>query len=112
MTRIKYLFFGPAAILVIQSIAAAPLEFDITNVTGYHLTEIFIKPVSARKWEQEILAGKVLKSSEKIHISFATFFGDCFWNIRAIDADGDSYFQNRVNLCGNADISIKPLDLD
>lgn len=81
------------------SAAQDGVSFELTNETGYTLTQIYISLPSSNSWEEDILGDQVVENGETVVISVDDGLEDCKYDIRYDFSDGDSVVENAVDLC-------------
>jgi hypothetical protein len=71
----------------------------VVNRTGYTLVKLYIAPTSRPAWGGNLLGSGILQDNESIQLSLPPLSsGERFFDIMAVDADGDRYLQSGVDL--------------
>ena len=92
-----------AALLVSPLAMAQQMYVDVTNRTGFPIFQLFVSPADAGDWEEDVLgASEVLGDGQTKRITLNGYTSPVF-DIKATDADGDSYIRMGVNV-RNADV--------
>jgi len=63
---------------------------DITNKTGYTITQVYVSPESSTGWEEDVLGKDVLRNHKAKRVNLKGYSSPIF-DIRLVDADGDTY---------------------
>ena len=95
------LFLGLAA-----SPASAEEVLKINNHTGYTISEIYISPVSADNWEEDVLGDQTLEAETTVRIDFSHSADACKWDLKAVYDDKTSAVWHNINLCEISSISL------
>lgn len=83
---------------------------DITNNTGYTITELYISQTTAEDWEADILAGSTINTGDTRRVDLTGYESPLF-DIKLVDVDGDSYTYMSVDV-SERDIVATLDDLD
>jgi hypothetical protein len=77
--------------------AVSDLYVDITNSTGFPITEIYVSTSSSEDWGTDLLAGRTLAvgQTERVDLSGHS---EAIFDIRLVDSDGDSYTYSGFNV--------------
>lgn len=87
-----------AALLVSPLALAQQMYVDVTNRTGFPIFQLFVSPADAGDWEEDVLgASEVLGDGQTKRITLNGYTSPVF-DIKATDADGDSYIRMGVNV--------------
>ena len=87
-----------AALLVSPLAMAQQMYVDVTNRTGFPIFQLFVSPADAGDWEEDVLgASEVLADGQTKRITLNGYTSPMF-DIKATDADGDSYIRMGVNV--------------
>ena len=87
-----------AALLVSPLAMAQQMYVDVTNRTGFPIFQLFVSPADAGDWEEDVLgASEVLGDGQTKRITLNGYTSPMF-DIKATDADGDSYIRMGVNV--------------
>ena len=77
--------------------AVSDLYVDITNSTGFPITEIYVSTSSSEDWGPNLLAGRTLAVGETERVDLSRCSAEIF-DIRLVDRDGDSYTYSGFNV--------------
>jgi hypothetical protein len=77
--------------------AVSDLYVEITNSTGFPITEIYVSASSSEDWGTDLLAGRTLAvgQTERVDLSGHS---EAIFDIRLVDSDGDSYTYSGFNV--------------
>ncbi|MBL4612039.1 MAG: hypothetical protein ACRBBM_07240 [Pseudomonadaceae bacterium] len=70
--------------------AAEDYYVDITNKTGYTITEVYVSPEDSADWEEDVLGSSVLRHHKARRVNLTGYSSPSF-DIRLVDEDGDTY---------------------
>lgn len=74
----------------------------IRNSTGYEAKEIYIAPISWSEWGTDYLSGMTLADGAEVLFNlFPSSIGECLFDIRMVDADGDEYIKYEIDVCAD-----------
>ncbi|GAB4365866.1 MAG: hypothetical protein Kow009_02640 [Spirochaetales bacterium] len=105
--KIGFLLFGILSLDMVEwtESPGAAGEVRIENRTGYDLVEIYVAPTSRPAWGKNLLAGGTLREGGTVRfVPGSTGEEDVivgrerFFDILAVDIDGDRYLQSGVDL--------------
>lgn len=74
-----------------------PVYASIHNDTGYDVHFIFVAPSESAEWGEDLLGDMILSNGDEFVISVSADV--CFYDIRLVDLESDSYTRGDVNLC-------------
>ena len=77
--------------------AVSDLYVDITNSTGFPITEIYVSASNSEDWGTDLLAGRTLAVGETERVDLSRYSAEIF-DIRLVDRDGDSYTYSGFNV--------------
>ena len=77
--------------------AVSDLYVDITNSTGFPITEIYVSTSNSEDWGTDLLAGRTLAVGETERVDLSRYSAEIF-DIRLVDRDGDSYTYSGFNV--------------
>ena len=77
--------------------AVSDLYVDITNSTGFPITEIYVSVSSSDDWGTDLLAGRTLAVGETERVDLSGH-SEAIFDIRLVDSDGDSYTYSGFNV--------------
>ena len=95
---------------LLLGLAASPASAEeilkINNHTGYTISEIYISPVSADNWEEDVLGDQTLEAETTVKIDFSHSADACKWDLKAVYDDKTSAVWHNINLCEISTISL------
>lgn len=72
---------------------------DITNRTGVTMTHFYASNTGQNTWGPDQLGTSVLGSGRVMSINFDDGTGSCYFDFRAVFADGDTLVASNINVC-------------
>ncbi|MBK9632733.1 MAG: hypothetical protein IPO62_17040 [Saprospiraceae bacterium] len=85
------------------------LDFDLVNMTGYDIENVYISPTSENSWGDDVMGKEILKDGEQVEIVFHTEAVDKHWDIyvtwSGYESDEDVYWTD-FNLTKISEISL------
>jgi hypothetical protein len=84
----------------------------VINNTGYTIHELYLSPVSADNWEEDVLNGNFMENGRTVSVRLAyPLSKENRYDFRIIDEDGDTYIKWDVLLTENAAVSFTLQDI-
>ncbi|HEY5623035.1 MAG TPA: hypothetical protein VIV14_04685 [Gammaproteobacteria bacterium] len=83
---------------------------EVTNDTGYTIYYLYVSNTSSGGWEEDVLGSEVLMDGETVRVDVTNAASEYF-DIRAVDEDGDSYTLWDVDI-STRDVTFTLADLD
>lgn len=76
-------------------------DFNLHNATGEVISELHISPNDSNQWGPDILGRDVLNDGQTaaIHFNGTAAPGQCIWDIKVVDGDGEAHTLENLNLC-------------
>ena len=104
----RTLALAAAAALVVAGSAHAQAKqnFNLTNDTGYVISEVYVSPTAVADWQEDVLGQDVLGDQENVDINFDRSETSCKWDIKVVYDDGESAEWDGFNLCTISDITL------
>ena len=90
--------------------APAGLYVDITNSTGFVISQIYVSPQSSDNWGQNLLSGRTLGLGETHRVDLSGH-SEALFDIKLVDIDGDSYSFEDFDVT-SGDVNAKLTDID
>jgi hypothetical protein len=85
----------------------AKQDFTLINKTGYELKEVYVSPIKADDWQEDILGQGTLGDGEKVNIHFSPKVQVCKWDLKVVyTVDSSSAVWHEINLCDVDKITI------
>ncbi|MCS2609638.1 hypothetical protein LLY24_09955 [Halomonas sp. wenzhen-202101] len=95
--RMKGLIMGVLLACTSPLLMAADYYVDVTNRTGYTIFYLYVSPGSAKTWEEDVLGSDVIMNGDTTRVTL-TGYTNPYFDIQAVDEDGDSYTFWNVNV--------------
>jgi len=94
------LALGVIAIFITASVfaRAGKQDFILHNQTGVEIHEVYVSPVSADDWEEDVLGKGTLPDGESIKITFNDREKHVHWDLKIVDGKGNSIEWHDLNL--------------
>lgn len=90
--------------------AVEGLYVEVTNNTGYVVTELYVSPDSVDEWEENVIEGDPLGVGETRRVNL-NGYSETVFDIKLVDVDGDSYTFHDVDVSQD-DINAGPDNID
>lgn len=98
---------GVAALLSMP-VAAGDQDFVLINGTGYVISEVYVSPVKAGDWEEDVLGRDVLGVDDRTEIRFSRDTDACRWDLKVVyEDDGSSAEWGNLNLCEISAVTLR-----
>jgi hypothetical protein len=99
-----YLRTKLAGAILAAAFSAAPafaedLVFTLNNLSEGAVNEIYVSPLDANTWEEDILGQDVLDSGQQATITIRNANGQCAWDVRLVYDDGSVTDERNIDLC-------------
>lgn len=72
----------------------------VTNNTGYTIMYLYVSHVDSGSWEEDVLGTNILQNGQSFRVNLNNYPSP-FFDIKAVDEDGDSYTVRRLNVQTN-----------
>ncbi len=92
------------AVAVLFAVALMPMamagdqDFTVVNKTGVEIHELYVTPHNSDDWEDDILGEDTLANGEEVDIKFSRKEKAKSWDLKVVDADGNSIEWESLNL--------------
>lgn len=98
----------PAALLFAggPAQAAATLNFDLVNKTGYTIAEIYVGPATSNVWGQDFTGRDFIGNGERWDIRFPPLDSTCIHDIKVVFDDKDEAVWFGIDLCTVSEVSL------
>lgn len=108
---IKPLVAAALALVAVASVTVTAaqrrnLDFTLVNKTGLDINEVCLSPTSDSEWGEDVMGKDILKSGEKVDITFSSAETDCNWDLKIVDEDDDDIIWTKLNLCTANEITL------
>lgn len=106
----KRSFLGAMALSVaVYATAAHAIDRDFTvhNNIGSTIQQLYVSPTSVSQWGPDQLGSSVLANGGQVTLHFnpSTYRGQCNFDIKIVEADGDQSVLHGINLCTITDVT-------
>jgi hypothetical protein len=92
-----------AAILVPAAAAAASdgknRKVTVQNISSATVRELYASPITATTWEEDLLGQRTLTSGQSISANIDNGTTECYYDLKAVMADGKAWEHRKVNVC-------------
>ena len=98
----KVALFGLATATVLfaaSALAGDDLEFKLTNASHANMKAFYVSHVGANSWENNLIAGAVVRSGDTAQVVVADGRTTCSYDIRAVFDDGSETDDRNIDLC-------------
>lgn len=101
-------FAGALVFGAIGARADATLTFQLTNASGYALTEVHVSPSFTDDWGGDVLEHKVLFDGEAADVKIAGGETTCVYDLRFTAEDGSMLEDVGIDLCSQKSYTLDP----
>src|SRR5437763_6183199 len=112
----KEVFMKSRALLALSVIAmfvtatafarAGKQDFVLHNNTGVEIHELYVSPVTADDWEEDILGRDTLADGESVKITFDDRDKHVHWDLKVVDSKGNSIEWHDLNLIEISELTL------
>lgn len=95
------------ALLAMPAWSAGDQDFTLVNRTGYTIEQVYVSPIKAKDWQEDVLGRDVLDDGESVDISFNKREEVCRWDLKVVYDDGEEAVWSDFNLCEVSRITIR-----
>jgi hypothetical protein len=74
-------------------------DFTLVNATGGTIDELFVSPVAAEDWQEDVLGVEELEDGEEVQITFSRDEEACAWDLMIKDDEGTEINWGNIDLC-------------
>lgn len=74
-------------------------KVTIENVSSQTVRELYASPITATTWEEDLLGQKTLTASQSINANIDNGTNECYYDLKAVLANGKAYERRKVNVC-------------
>ena len=85
---------------------AGDQDFTVHNSTGVEIHELYVAPHSSKDWEEDILGKDTLPDGESQQITFSPKEKTEDWDLKIVDADGNSVEWENLKLTEITDVTL------
>lgn len=96
-----------AALLAIPSLASAAPDgknrkVEVQNISSQTVRELYASPITATTWEEDLLGQRTLAAGASISANIDNGTTECYYDLKAVLANGKAVEQRRVNVCARS----------
>lgn len=100
-----------AAVLAVTAagpaFAEARQDFDLTNKTGYEISEVYVAPSAVDDWQNDVLGTGTMPNGTSAHIHFRGAGEICKFDLKVVyKDDGSKAVWQGIDLCEVGKITI------
>src|ERR1044071_10029016 len=77
---------------------AGKQDFVLHNETGVEIHEVYVSPVTAGDWEEDVLGKGTLPNGDSVKITFDDRDKHSHWDLKVVDGKGNSIEWHDLNL--------------
>ena len=85
---------------------AGKQDFVLHNNTGVEIHELYVSPVTADDWEEDILGRDTLADGESVKITFDDRDKHVHWDLKVVDSKGNSIEWHDLNLIEISELTL------
>lgn len=78
---------------------AGDQDFDLANVTGYTIDEVYVSPSDSDDWGSDVMGRDTLGDGESVHITFHRDTDACKWDVMIVFDDKSKARWSNIDLC-------------
>lgn len=105
----KWFAIGITAFAVITASGvsvAGDQDFTLVNATGYEIDQVYVSPVSAKNWHNDVLGQETLVDGNFAKITFSPENEICKYDLKVIYTDKEEAEWDNIDLCKEEKITI------
>jgi hypothetical protein len=81
-------------------------DFVLHNETGVEIHEVYVSPVTADDWEENVLGKDTLPNGDSVKITFDDRDKHSHWDLKVVDGKGASIEWHDLNLVEIAEVTL------
>ena len=85
---------------------AGKQDFVLHNETGVEIHEVYVSPVTANDWEEDVLGKDTLPNGESVKITFDDRDKHSHWDLKVTDGKGHSIEWHDLNLIEISEVTL------
>ena len=85
---------------------AGKQDFVLHNETGVEIHEVYVSPVTADDWEEDVLGKDPLANGESVKITFDDRDKHSHWDLKVVDAKGNGIEWHDLNLVEISEVTL------
>lgn len=96
---LKFAVPGFALAALSTTAIAGKQDFVLVNATGYDIAEVYVSPVNADDWEEDVMGWDILEAGDRVNIDFSPRDKFCHYDLKVVWTDGDEATWDGFDLC-------------
>src|ERR1044071_6175289 len=85
---------------------AGKQDFVLHNETGVEIHEVYVSPVTADDWEEDVLGKATLPEGDSVKITFDDRDKRSHWDLKVVDGKGNSIEWHDLNLVDISEVTL------
>jgi hypothetical protein len=81
-------------------------DFVLHNETGVEIHEVYVSPVTASDWEEDVLGKDPLPEGESVKVTFEDRDKHSHWDLKVVDGKGNSIEWHDLNLIEISELTL------
>ena len=81
-------------------------DFVLHNETGVEIHEVYVSPVTAGDWEDDVLGKDTLPEGESVKVTFEDRDKHSHWDLKVVDGKGNSIEWHDLNLIEISELTL------
>jgi len=81
-------------------------DFVLHNETGVEIREVYVSPVTAGDWEEDVLGKDTLPEGESVKVTFEDRDKHSHWDLKVVDGKGNSIEWHDLNLIEISELTL------
>jgi hypothetical protein len=106
MTLLRVAMSSVAVLVTASAAMAQDVAYELTNVSGFTVMEVFTSPANAGDWGDDILGANVLESGTTSTVYIMDNSDQCEYDILFVFNDGDE-MSDQIDICDLASYTIE-----
>ncbi|SDW73623.1 hypothetical protein [Roseicitreum antarcticum] len=106
MTLLRNAFFAIAVLVTASAATAQDVAYELTNVSGYTVVQVFTSPANSGDWGDDILGANVLETGYTSTVYIMDNSDQCEYDILFVFDDGDE-MSDQIDICDLASYTIE-----
>jgi hypothetical protein len=89
---------------------AGKQDFVLHNETGVEIHEVYVSPVTAGDWEEDVLGKETLPNGDSVKVTFDDRDKHSHWDLKVVDGKGNSIEWHDLNLIEISELTLRYKD--
>ena len=85
---------------------AGKQDFVLHNETGVEIHEVYVSPVTAGDWEEDVLGKETLPEGDSVKVTFDDRDKRSHWDLKVVDGKGNSIEWHDLNLVEISEVTL------